>query len=89
MSIGCKVEPHISKFQKFMRANKQELIYLLLRYPTRYAGYQRASKPVICLSVPRAHFKYKESVRNCAKDEGRPLGTGLQGLVSNRLKLRW
>ena len=43
----------------------------------------------ISLSVPRVHFKYKESVRNCAKDEGWPLGTGLQELVSNRLKLRW
>lgn len=28
-------------------------------------------------------------MRNCAKDEGRPLGTGLQEQVSNRLKLHW
>ena len=26
---------------------------------------------------------------NCTKDEGRPLGTGLQGQVSNHLKLLW
>jgi len=36
-----------------------------------------------------ALFKYKEGARNCVKDEGRPLGTGLQEQVSNRLKLRW
>ena len=29
------------------------------------------------------------SVCNCTKDEGRPLGTGLQGQVSNHLKLLW
>ena len=45
--------------------------------------------PCATRRVPRAHFKYKEGVRNCAKDEGRPLGTGLQEQVSNRLKLRW
>jgi len=28
-------------------------------------------------------------VCNCTKDEGRPLGTGLQGQVSNHLKLLW
>jgi hypothetical protein len=28
-------------------------------------------------------------VRNCTKDEGRPLGAGLQEQASNRLKLLW
>jgi len=28
-------------------------------------------------------------VRNCTRDEGRPLGAGLQEQVSNYLKLRW
>jgi hypothetical protein len=28
-------------------------------------------------------------VRNCARDEGRPLGAGLQEQASNHLKLRW
>ena len=29
------------------------------------------------------------SVRNCTKDEGRPLGAGLQEQASNHLKLLW
>jgi len=28
-------------------------------------------------------------VRNCTKDEGRPLGAGLQEQASNHLKLLW
>jgi hypothetical protein len=48
-----------------------------------------SSKTFDSLSVPRAHFINKESVRNCTKDEGRSLGAGLQEQVSNRLKLRW
>ncbi len=32
---------------------------------------------------------YRESVRNCARDEGRSLGVGLQEQVPNHLKLRW
>jgi len=28
-------------------------------------------------------------VRNCTKDEGRPIGAGLQEQASNHLKLRW
>jgi hypothetical protein len=47
------------------------------------------SRITLTASVPRAHFKYKSSVCNCTKDEGRPLGAGLQEQVSNRLKLRW
>jgi len=27
--------------------------------------------------------------RNCARDDGRPLGAGLQELAPNHLKLRW
>ena len=34
-------------------------------------------------------LKYKLSVCNCIKDEGRPLGAGLQEQASNRLKLHW
>jgi hypothetical protein len=30
-----------------------------------------------------------KGVRNCARDEGRPLGVGLQEQAPNRLKLRW
>ncbi len=30
-----------------------------------------------------------KSVRNCTKDEGGPLGAGLQEQASNRLKLLW
>ena len=29
------------------------------------------------------------SVRNCTRDEGRPLGVGLQEQAPNHLKLRW
>jgi hypothetical protein len=32
---------------------------------------------------------YRDSVRNCARDGGRPPGAGLQEQASNRLKLRW
>jgi len=32
---------------------------------------------------------YRESVRNCTKDEGGPLGAGLQEQAPNHLKLRW
>ncbi len=57
--------------------------------PWRYHIISKPQKACDNSSVPRAHFINKESVRNCTKDEGRPLGTGLQELVSNRLKLRW
>ncbi len=36
-----------------------------------------------------AWSRIRESVRNCARDEGRPLGAGLQEQAPNRLKLRW
>jgi hypothetical protein len=32
---------------------------------------------------------YSEGVRNCARDEGGPLGAGLQEQASNHLKLLW
>ena len=32
---------------------------------------------------------YREGVRNCARDEGRSLGVGLQEQAPNHLKLRW
>ena len=32
---------------------------------------------------------YRKSVRNCARDEGRSLGVGLQEQAPNHLKLRW
>ena len=32
---------------------------------------------------------YREGVRNCARDEGRSLGVGLQEQAPNQLKLRW
>ena len=32
---------------------------------------------------------YREGVRNCTRDEGRPLGVGLQEQAPNHLKLRW
>jgi hypothetical protein len=32
---------------------------------------------------------YFKGVRNCARDEGRPLGAGLQAQASNHLKLLW
>jgi len=32
---------------------------------------------------------YREGVRNCARDGGRPPGAGLQEQASNHLKLRW
>ena len=31
----------------------------------------------------------KEGVQNCMRDEGRPLGAGLQDQASNRHKLLW
>jgi hypothetical protein len=34
-------------------------------------------------------WSHIESVRNCARDEGRPLGVGLQEQAPNHLKLRW
>jgi hypothetical protein len=30
-----------------------------------------------------------DGMRNCARDEGRPLGAGLQEQASNHLELRW
>ena len=36
----------------------------------------------------RAHL-FLDGVRNCARDEGRPLGAGLQERASNHLKLLW
>ena len=32
---------------------------------------------------------YRKSVRNCARDEGGPLGVGLQEQAPNHLELRW
>ena len=32
---------------------------------------------------------YREGVRNCARDGGRPPGAGLQEQAPNHLKLRW
>ena len=37
--------------------------------------------------APRAH--YCNSARNCARDEGGPLGVALQEEASYPLKLRW
>jgi hypothetical protein len=34
-------------------------------------------------------WRYKEGVRNCARDGGGPLGAGLQEQAPNHLKLRW
>jgi hypothetical protein len=34
-------------------------------------------------------FYYNTEVRNCARDEGRPLGAGLQEQAPNHLKLLW
>jgi transposase len=42
--------------------------------------------------VPRMHKQTAErqkGVQCCLEDEGRPLGIGLQGRISNHLKLRW
>ena len=36
----------------------------------------------------RARFDI-DGMRNCARDEGRPLGAGLQERASNHLKLLW
>jgi len=38
--------------------------------------------------VRQEHLLNKEAI-NCVRDEGRPLGAGLQGQASNHLKLRW
>jgi hypothetical protein len=42
------------------------------------------------ISIVVCHERtFSKSVRNCTKDEGRPLGAGLQEQASNHLKLRW
>ncbi len=43
---------------------------------------------VLCHGVCHERTLYI-GVCNCSKDEGRPLGTGLQEQVSNHLKLLW
>jgi len=41
-------------------------------------------------SAPGERIVFRISgMRNCARDEGRPLEAGLQGLASNHLKLLW
>jgi hypothetical protein len=39
--------------------------------------------------VRQEHLFDIEATCNCAKDEGRPLGAGLQEQASNHLKLLW
>ena len=40
-------------------------------------------------SVPRGAKDVSPEAPRCAKDEGRPLGAGLQEQASNHLKLHW
>ena len=35
------------------------------------------------------HFQLVSAPRSCTRDEGRPLGAGLQGQAPNHLKLLW
>ena len=41
-----------------------------------------------CYRVRQEHLFDKEAI-NCVRDEGRPLGAGLQEQAPNHLKLRW
>ena len=42
-----------------------------------------------CYGVRQESAFLHIGMRNCARDEGRPLGAGLQEQVSNHLKLLW
>jgi len=42
-----------------------------------------------CYLVRQEHLFDIEAMYNCVRDEGRPLGAGLQEQASNHLKLRW
>ena len=42
-----------------------------------------------CYIVRQEHLFGIEATCNCARDEGRPLGVGLQEQASNHLKLLW
>jgi len=42
----------------------------------------------ICYEVRQEHLFDKETI-NCVRDEGSPLGAGLQEQASNHLKLLW
>jgi len=43
----------------------------------------------ICYKVRQEHLFDIEGMYNCVRDEGRPLGAGLQEQTPNHLKLRW
>jgi len=43
----------------------------------------------ICYEVRQEHLFGIEATCNCGKDEGGPLGAGLQEPASNHLKLLW
>ncbi len=53
---------------------------------TTYCVFQRASSWNWHASAPGAHVDI-DGARNYARDEGRPLGAGLQEQASNHLKL--
>jgi hypothetical protein len=42
-----------------------------------------------CYKVRQEHLFDIEAMHNCVRDEGRPLGAGLQEQGSNHLKLLW
>jgi hypothetical protein len=52
-----------------------------------WQGGAAASCSVVRHECAWSHIR--KSVRNCARNEGRPLGVGLQEQAPNRLKLRW
>ena len=43
----------------------------------------------ICYEVRQEHLFDIEAMHNCGRDEGGPLGAGLQEQASNHLKLLW
>ena len=45
--------------------------------------------PISAMKCARRAHLFLDGVRNCARDEGKPLGAGLQERASNHLKLLW
>jgi hypothetical protein len=60
--------------------------------PYRYPGLSQMFKYLLW-SAPGERVCFLEfrigGMRNCARDEGRPLGAGLQEQAPNHLKLPW
>jgi len=88
------------RLQYLLRLSKKSKCYHLRKFPYCNINYLRLRKNLILgfstvsLSAiecaRRAHcFFHISRMCNCARDEGRPFGAGLQEQASNHLKLLW